>query len=275
MLNYRYTKGDELKMNYYDNEEHIIRLVQSVPLWEVAFINPSYDAIKFFFSIRYKGKFRNWMNNSRKNALPPDFFSDKYQYMLEVMRTDDYVVGRNSPNALESRFIKNVEDMRRENGVPSLKESRVDILLIPDMSNVSENGYSIYIENFRRIIQKHVSKITNYRKNHNGYKLGFLIFDEAPVYMRVMDKNIVAIPGAPVKGFPHKIFRDRNLVESFINADVDFVIWVTPYKRIPGNPRMNPLICVFDMRKRKVLERKLINYNVDEMMCLEVKYPKV
>lgn len=39
-------------MNFYDNEENIIRLVQSLPLRDVWFINPSYEAIKFFFSIR-------------------------------------------------------------------------------------------------------------------------------------------------------------------------------------------------------------------------------
>lgn len=92
--------------------------------------------------------------------------------------------------------------------------------------------------------------------------------------MRVVDKNIVPMPGTAVKGFPHKLFIDRNLVECFINADADFVVWVAPYKNIPGNPRMNPQICIYDMRKKSALEKKLIDYKIDEMMCLEVGFPK-
>ena len=181
------------------------------------------------------------------------------------------MAGNGSPNALESKFVKKIEDMRRERGLPSLKESNIHMLIIPDMSKASENGYSIYIENFRRIVQKHIDKINNYRENHPGYKLGFLIFDEAPGYLQVTDKKVKAKAGEPVSGFAHFHFMDKNLVESFWEADVDFVIWMTPYKNLLGNPRVYPQICIFDMKRKGKWKKRLVEYNANEMMCLEVE----
>ena len=270
--NGRIKRGEgKVHMNHYDNEENIIRNLQSVPLREVHLVNPTREVTKFFFSLYRERRFENWTNNFRKDVPPPDFFSKKYGYMLEVMRIDDYVAGNNSPNALESKFVKKIEDMRRKNGLPTLKESNVHMFIIPDMSKASENGYSIYIENFKRIVQKHIDKIKNYRENHPGYKLGFLIFDEAPGYLRVTDKIVKVKAGESVSGFPHFHFVDKNLIESFLEADVDFFIWMTPYKNLPSNPRIYPQICVFDMKRKDNWKKRLIEYNVDEMMCLEVE----
>ena len=62
----------------------------------------------FFLSLKSERKFKNWINSSGKDALPPDFYSKKYKFMLEVMRTDDYREGYNSPNAMESKRVKDV-----------------------------------------------------------------------------------------------------------------------------------------------------------------------
>ena len=64
---------------------------------------------------------------------------------------------------------------------------------------------------------------------------------------------------------------DKNLVESFWEADVDFVIWMTPYKNLPGNPRVYPQICIFDMKRKGNWKKRLVEYNANEMMCLEVE----
>lgn len=160
------------EMNYFD-EENIIRFLQSIPLREIHFVNFTRDAKKFFFSLYYERRFENWINNSGKDVPPPDFFSKKYEYMLEVMRIDDYVSGNGSPNVLESKFVKEIEDMRRENGLPSLKESNIHMLVIPDMSKSSKNGYSIYIDNFKRIVQKHIDKIKNIAKTIPDINWGF------------------------------------------------------------------------------------------------------
>lgn len=85
------------------------------------------------------------------------------------------------------------------------------------------------------------------------------------------DKNVKAKVGEAVSGFAHFHFMDKNLVESFLEADVDFVIWMTPYKNLPSNSRAYPQICVLDMKHKDKWKNRLIEYNEDEMMCLETE----
>lgn len=257
-------------MNYFDNEENIIEHLQQTSHRDVLFVNRTLDVQKFFSSLHNPKSFTNWINSSGKDVQPPDFYSDKYKYMLEVMRIDDYIIGRNSPNALESLFISRVDEERRQNGLPTIQESNIKLLYIPDMSMASDNGCSIYIDNFKRIVQKHINKIKTYRKNHPGYKLGFLIFDESPGYLKVENKKIELKTGEPVNGYCHFYFRDKNLVEIFMNADIDFVIWATPYKNMACNPFIYPQVVVFDLKHRGKWKKKLITYNENELQCLEV-----
>lgn len=258
-------------MNHFDDEENIIRRLQSIPSREIHFVNQTRAAKRFFSSLYRERKFVNWTNSSGKDVPPPDFFSEKYKYMLEVMRTDDYEAGNNSPNALESKIVKELDDMLRERGLPTGKESNIQMFIIPDMSKASKNDYSIYIENFRRIVRKHVDKIQRYRENHPGYKLGFLIFDEAPGYFRATNKKVKPKAGDQVFGYPHFHFMDKNLIESFLDVDVDFVIWMTPFKNTPNNPRMYPQVSVFDMKRNNAWKERLIEYDVSEMVCMEAE----
>lgn len=258
-------------MTHYDDEENIINYLQFTPLSRICFIKPRAETFKFFLSLKSERKFKNWINSSGKDDLPPDFYSDKYKFMLEVMRTDDYREGYNSPNALESRRVKEVEDMLRANGSPSLKESNIQLFIIPDMSKASENGYGLYVENFKRIVQKHIKKIEKYRNNHPEYKLGFMIFDEAPAYFEPFDKTIKPKAGEAVIGLPHFHFKDKNLIDSFYNADVDFIIWITPFKDLPGNIHFLPQICVFDMKRIKQCKMQLLDYKEDDLICMEVE----
>lgn len=257
-------------MNFFDKEIKIIEKLQLTERREILFVNKSYEA-KAFFSKLYCAKcFSHWINSSGKNELPPDFYSEEYRCMLEVMRVDDYAVCSQSPNALESSFYKKCNRERRENGLPTLEEAGIDLFVIPDMSKASENNYKLYVENFSWTVGSHVKKVANYRANHPGYKLGFLIFDEAPGYV-VLKKRPDVIPhDKPIRvdGL-HWHFRDKNLIEVFLNSDVDFVVWMTPYKNLPRNPRCFPTICIFDLSEKRKRRIKMIDYAVDEMQCLE------
>ena len=85
------------------------------------------------------------------------------------------------------------------------------------------------------------------------------------------DKVVKAKAWESVRGFAHFHFMDKNLVESFREADMDFVIWMTPYKNIPGNPRVYPQICIFDMKRKDNWKKSLVEYNANEIMCLETE----
>ena len=56
-----------------------------------------------------------------------------------------------------------------------------------------------------------------------------------------------------------------------LRMDVDFIIWITPFKDLPENIHFLPQICVFDMKRIKLWERYLIDYRVDDLICMEVE----
>ena len=76
-------------MNFYD-ERMIIDDFQMVSNNEVHFSFRSCGAIDAFNAVRNTKKWANWTYNAGKADPPPDFFFDKYQLMMEVMRVDDH-----------------------------------------------------------------------------------------------------------------------------------------------------------------------------------------
>ena len=80
----------------------------------------------------------------------------------------------------------------------------------------------------------------------------FLIFDESTGYVQAADKSFVE--RGPVAGEFFQCnslwhFLDKRFVDIFKDADIDYVVWFTPYKMIHGSPIQPPKICVFDMKK--------------------------
>ena len=258
-------------MNFYDDEARIIESLQFVEDEKIRFINISYRAVQFFLSLHREKRFQKWINSSGKDVPPPDFFSEKFKYMLEVMRVDDFVKGNQSPNALESAFFKNVENTLRENGQPSLKELNIQMMVIPDMKNASENSYATYVENFRRVVKKHLEKIPDYRRNHPEYKLGFLVFDESAGYLQVEDPSIKRKPGDLISGTMHSFYYDRSFIEVFDEQDLDFLIWMAPNKNLPENPNVFPEVIVFDLKGHSRWKKRLMNFDCEKTVCWEAR----
>ena len=69
----------------------------------------------------------------------------------------------------------------------------------------------------------------------------------------------------------HIYFRDKNLVDSFCDTNVDFVIWITPFKDLPGNLHFMPQVCIFDMKRSNEWKKNLIEYKEDDLVCMEVE----
>lgn len=258
-------------MNFYDDEARIIESLQFVYNRKINYVNFSLKAWSFFLTLRSDVIFKDWVNSSGKDDPPPDFYSKKYKYMLEVMRVDDFVNGNQSPNALESVFLRNVENTLRENGKPSLKELNIQMLVIPNMENASENNYVTYAENFRRVVKKHLEKIPDYRRNHPKYKLGFLVFDESAGYIQVEDPNKERKPGEKISGIRHSFFYDRRFIEVFEGQDLDFLIWMTPNKNLPENPNVFPEVSVFDLKGHSRWKKRLMNFDCEKTVCWEAR----
>lgn len=251
--------GESIYMNFFDDERNIVENLQMIPKREVLFLKQSFATVSVFKKIYKLKKWESWTYNAGKSDPPPDFFSGKYNLMMEVMRVDDHAfvnekgVVTNPVNIKESRLQKEFRQKIRETQ-PDTDLDTVKILInaVSDLPSKEDHNYGFYYDNFKRTVSKHIDKIPLYRKNHPDKKLIFLIFDESTGYVQVADKSLAE--RGPVAGefFQCDLlwhFLDKRFVDVFKNADIDYLVWFTPYKMIHGSPVQPPKICVFDMKK--------------------------
>ena len=186
------------------------------------------------------------------------------------MRIDDHEGGTNHPNALESKAYYRLEKSMREHGKTL---EGLTVFINPSLDNTNPNNHFIYLSNLKRIVEKHARMIPSYRKKHTGYKLGFLIFDESPAYVETKHTGTYHPGDLICSAKPYHALLDKKIVDHLLQLDIDYVIWLTPYKWIPDNPK-NAFkeVYLLDMGKaRKKAIKKLINYNYDNLICLEAK----
>lgn len=129
-----------------------------------------------------------------------------------------------------------------------------------------------YIENFNRTVGKHIKKIPNYRKNHPNYKLEFVVFDESTGYIIPQNSNEYEKIkyGDSICASLHYHWLDKNMVNVFINEDIEYVIWVTPFKNIPENGCLIPSIILIDVKKyKKRFYKRTIDYTNQFVTSIE------
>lgn len=246
-------------MNFYDDERMIIENFQMANNSEVFFPFRSREAIEAFKSVRNTKKWANWTYNAGKADPPPDFFSDKYHLMMEVMRIDDHAfinekgVLINPVNIRESQLQKELRAKIKESN-PGIDLDSVKIMVnaISGLPSLEDHNYQFYYTNFKRAVEKHMQKIPLYRKNHPDKKLIFFVFDESTAYVQVEDaafaqRGPVALEPFYAKPVWH--FRDRRFLDIFRNSDIDYLIWHTPYKLLHGSPIQAPRVCIFDIKR--------------------------
>lgn len=246
-------------MNYFDNEEKIIEVFQSSLMSEVYFPIMTENAISVFQSIYNCRKWKKWINNSSKSSLPPDFYSNKFGMMMEVMRVDDHAhytdkgVLINPTNQRESVLQREIrEKILAQN--PEIDLTRIDIHVnaLSGLSSNEDHNYKFYSANFKRVLKKHIDNIPTYRINHPDKKLIFFVLDESTGYLLVEDEKLAERGPVALEFFkadPLWHFADKNFIDVFQHSDIDYLIWYTPYKVFHGSRIQPPKVCVFDMKQ--------------------------
>lgn len=245
-------------MNFYDDERMIIEVFQMVTNSEVHFPFRSSGAIDSFKSIRNTKKWANWTYNAGKADPPPDFFSEKYRLMMEVMRIDDHAFVNekgiliNPVNMRESKLQKEIREKIKESQPDAdLDSIKIVVNAVTDLPSNEDHNYQFYCANFKRALEKHIQKIPLYRSNHPDKKLIFFVFDESTAYVQVNDPERVKrgpVAGEPCMAVPVWFFLDERFLNVFKNADIDYLIWYAPYKRFEGAPFQPPKVSVFDVK---------------------------
>ena len=195
-------------LNRYDREERIIKAFQDLKRRRVVLFPMNLKNIFIYFSVHNKWIWKNWIDSSSKNELPPDFHNDKLKIMMDIMRIDDHAYvdekGRiiNRHNERESKLVEMI--MNKNESVREIAK-KGNLIVIPDcgLRGHQDHNYSRYINNFKRVVEKHIKKIEKYKINHPGYKIIFFVFDESTPYMKLIDCKAPKNPGDLMHGELH------------------------------------------------------------------------
>lgn len=264
-------------MNFYDSENEIIDTFQTVRKREVYFPCFSKDAVSAFNAIYKRKKWKSWINNSGKADPPPDFYSNEYGYIMEVMRVDDHAhynekgVLVNPVNQRESMLQKEIrQNMLKNNPQADLENIKIMINAWPQLPSLEDHNYRFYYENFERVLTKHIKNIPLYRENQPGKKLIFFVFDESTGYLQVDDAELAKrgpVALEPISARPVFHFFDKRFIDVFQNSDIDFLVWFTPYKMFHGALIQPPKVCIFDMKRVKY--KYIVDYPEDMIVSSE------
>ena len=223
---------------------------------------------KVLGSVMNRESWKHWTDSSGKADPPPDYYSERFNLMMEVMRIDDheFVDVKHKVNRQRMMEGKLLKAFRKSPLGQIEAEGMVFINPISDLPSEEDHNYGRYVDCFRRVVGEHIGKIDLYRDNHPGMRLVFLIFDESTAYgelaQGVVKRSFKA--GDDIECRPHYWWFDRRMLEVLVGTDIDYVIWFAPYKDNRIKDRL-PSLVVFDPKD----ELFMWDYDKDRMVSLE------
>lgn len=261
-------------MNLFDNENEIIEFFKMGGCEEVLFLNNNISTNKIFKYISKPKHWKNWICSSGKDEPPPDYYSDKYKLMMEVMRIDDHAFKNkkgklvNPVNIRESEIQAEIRKHAKITGT-----TKIIVNAVSGLPTREDHNYDFYLKNFSRVINNHKESVELYRSNHKGYKLIFFLFDESSAYVRVDTKELAdrgAKHGEMFIGDSHRFFLDKAFVDVIKECGADYVVWYTPFKYIDTHgvfPQL-PKVIVIDVKNLDELNY-IESYDPDYIMSCE------
>lgn len=232
------------------------------------------DNIKIIHSLYKDINWKNWINNSGKDQLPPDFYNDKEKLILEVMRVDDHASNEGKTNLIkknENIILKELES----SGILDKLSPDATVITLTDskLKTEEDHNYVRYFENFRRIVKKHSKQVNNYRNNYPNYKLIFFVFDESSGCYFETPKSTLKVPiqmGMELSGNIHYHWLDKKFVDVIVKSKVDYFIWYKPFNSFETRAGTNdilPKVIIYDLKNMKVNK---IEYKSTQMFSSEI-----
>ena len=175
------------------------------------------------------------------------------------MRVDDHghidAHGRfvNPVNQRESDIQRELRKSGLLDNFPNLQSIFVNA--VTDLPWKEDHNYDYYLENFMRTLKKHVKSIPIYQENHPGYQTAFFVFDESSNYVLVEDEQLAQTGVKKGQEFfcrPYLHFADKRFVEVIIDANVDYLIWYSPFKHFESTMPELPNVCIYDVKQIKL-----------------------
>ena len=259
-------------MLFGDKETDFIQSFQDIDDSEVFFPFESDVAIDIYQKIHSKEKWSKWIDSSGKSDPPPDFYSNDYKLMMDVMRVNDHE-HKGKKGKLYNPSMSHEKQMLREleeaGVLKQFPNAKVYLNGDTQLPTYEDHNYDLYLKCFCRVIKKHIESIPLYKKNHPGCKVLFFVFDESSAYFESsssIDRQEECVENHIYSGIPHLFFEDEAFLEVFIDKGIDFLLWFAPYKRFENldPPIELPKLCVYDLsidgfRKTKYDENRMVS----------------
>lgn len=216
---------------FLDDEEDIINCIPS-----------AFSSNRFLlfngnsFTKKVLGFFKHvdeFIADNAHDALPPDFYSERFSCMFDVMRINDTEI-KKSYNPV----------LKRERAIEqTLKSTELcaknpDARIIINTSSFAENEhtYEKYQKNCRRVLSQHISKIPRWKEHHPNIKYkGLLIYDETECYFdgyveHDLENQFIFLTQKDKPLVLHEPWKDKSLIEPAYESELDFIVWLCPYK---------------------------------------------
>lgn len=237
-----------------DQIQRFFRIRRFFNLNEVVVFPQSADTLHLVDTIFKEENWHLWTDSSGNGDPPPDFYSNHYKIMMDMMEIydDEKKKGVNSK----------IRERKYERMIIGHRSSPEDLKLVcnilPDKANNIYHDYKSYIKHFERVVNEHIESIKLYQKNHPGFKTLFFLWDESISYFKTNAE------GKPVD--IHRCFEDKRFVNLFLSNGIDYVFWFTPYKK-SNYDNEYPLMAFYDVEKTDINE--CIDYDTSSIICAE------
>lgn len=260
-------------MGIFDKETEIIEFFQTlVSPSEVALFPENDETEQVFLSIYDEERWKKWTDTSGKNDPPPDFYSDEFGLMMDVMRVDDHGFVSDKGKTVNPTLTREREVMRelQEKGIlAQFPGAKLHLLVDTKLPTEEDHNYRFYRDNFVGTVETHKNKIRKYKENHPKCKVIFFVFDESSAYMETPYKSSNPVQGQLNCGRVHFFFNDSAFIRVIKDSDIDYLVWFAPYKKIDflGKGLELPKVVVYNIQE---LPQEQLEYNEDCMMSVEV-----
>lgn len=258
-------------MLFAEKENNLLEWFRDISKAEIFLCPKSDQTENICESLRNNKRWQHWIDSSAKDAPPPDFYNDIENLMLEVMRVDDHGFVKDGKviNPTYSREHEMERELKKAgiiNQFPNIQ--KVFINAVTDLPTNEDHNYQFYFENFQRIVSNHKRKINDYKSNHPNHQVIFFVFDESSAYWKSVESDTTVKEGKMIIGEPHIWFEDKRFVDVFYHSEIDYLIWVTPYKMLFNSsfPHQLPRACVFDCKNMTISLRE---YDTSFMVSVE------
>ena len=258
-------------MLFEECEKNLVDAFASLLSEEILLLPQSQNVEKVCRSLLDPVERCKWIDSSGKNDPPPDFCNDTKMLMMDVMRVDDHSVqGRKTiQNANRARQHELEKEIRQKLGM-GFEPFELIVSAATDLPTEEDHNYVFYRDDFKRTIEKHITKITRYKNNHPDHAVIFLVYDESSAYFEC-ERTIAACSLQGERGRPHLWFLDKAFLDVFLNTEIDYFIWYAPYKWFERlePPCSLPKACVFDCKAFPYAD-EMIAYPIEHMASAEI-----